>query len=171
VTGSRRHDRTGRSTDKLVRAEQELINPHGEGGWAWLPRPLLESDAWRGASIHCRRFVDFLLLDHVGHAGRENGHLQATYDQLARSGLSRKFIPRAIREAVERGLVRVTRQGGLYGLQCRRTTSMYRLTWIGTLDPLGRATNEWKSFRKVQKKSPHPHAGTAAEPSQQQKVA
>jgi len=102
--------------------------------------------AWRGASIRCRRFIDFLMVEQGNHAGRENGKLRATYDQLSKWGIPRKRIAAAIREASERGLVEVTTRGGLFGPESRRTPSRYRLTWIGTLDPSRYATNEWKRF-------------------------
>lgn len=120
--------------------------------------------------LHCRRFVDFLLLDHCGHAGRENGHLQATYDQLVAWGISRKYIAGAIREAVDRGLVEVTMTGGLFGLTNRRTPSRYRLTWIGTLRPSGKATNEWRRFKK-KTVSREPTVGTVHPSNQQREVA
>jgi hypothetical protein len=110
-------------------------------------------------SHHCRKFIDFLMIEHCDHAGRENGNLQATYGQLADAGLARKRVAKAIREAEGRGLLEVTKRGGLYGAKAHRTTSRYRLTWIGTLEPASKATNEWKRCkRKIN--SPHPHVGT-----------
>jgi hypothetical protein len=47
-----------------------------------LPRSLIQSDAWRSAGINARRFVDFLLLEHMAHGGKENGKLKAPYRQL-----------------------------------------------------------------------------------------
>ena len=165
-----RANATGRSSGKLDAAESKRLKPPPGSSWTWLTRDLLESPAWRGMSIHCRRFIDFLMIDHCSHAGRENGRLQATYDQLARSSISRKRIAAAIQEAVERGLVEVTRRGGLYGAECRRTPSLYRLTWIGTVNPAGRATNEWQRF-KPKKISPRPHVGTVRVPLKQREVA
>jgi hypothetical protein len=138
--------------------------------WAWLPRDLLASEAWRSMSIHCRRFIDFLMIDHCAHAGRENGRLQATYNQLVRFGISRRHIARAIRETTDRGLVRVTRAGGLFGVESRRTPSLYRLTWIGTAYPAAQPTNEWRRYQR-EKISRHPHGGTAAEAIKCRKVA
>ena len=165
-----RHDKTGRSTGKLMRKEGRLISPPKGESWIWLPLELLRSDAWQGMSIHCRKFLDFLCVEHCNHAGLQNGGLQATYDQLAKAGLSRKRISNAIREADARGLVRVMRQGGLYGLDARRTTSLYRLTWIGTITPQGYATNEWKKFVK-KKKFRVPHVGTVQKPEKRREVA
>ena len=41
--------------------------PAGEP-WVWLTRELLESDAWRGASINARRVVERLIIEHMQHA-------------------------------------------------------------------------------------------------------
>jgi hypothetical protein len=42
-----------------------------------LPRELIASDAWRSLGINGRRLIDFLLLEHMGHGGKENGKLKA----------------------------------------------------------------------------------------------
>lgn len=112
-------DKTGRSSGKLERAERKLLGPPVGAAWVWLPAELLASDAWRGASIHCRRLLDFLWIENCNHAGRENGRLQATYNQLERFGLQRRRIKGAIEEAARRGLVEVTRKGGLYGIEAK----------------------------------------------------
>ena len=167
-----RHNATGRSSGKLDAKERMLTGPPSGKGQAWifLPCDLLASDAWRGMSHHCRKFIDFLMIEHCNHAGRENGNLQATYDQLATTGLARKRVAKAIREAEDRGLVEVTKRGGLYGVKAHRTTSRYRLTWIGTLQPASKATNEWQRFkRKIN--SPHPHVGTVQRAIKQRKAA
>jgi hypothetical protein len=156
-----RANRTGRSSGILSKHESRLVGPPQDGeSWAFIPRALLDSAAWRGLSIHCRRFIDFLMIEHCNHAGQENGRLQATYDQLTRNGISRKRIRGAIKEAVERGLVEVTLKGGLYGIENCKTPSRYRLTWIGTLNPESHRTNEWKNYEPA-KKNPQPNVGTA----------
>jgi len=165
-----RADATGRSSGKLTAQERKLTGPPPDEPWAWLRRDLLRSDAWRGMSHHCRKFVDFLMIEHCNHAGRENGRLQATYDQLSAAGMARKRISKAIREAEERGLVEVTQRGGLYGADQHRTTSRYRLTWIGTVVPRCNATNEWLRFKR-KSISPHPHVGTVQIQSTQRKAA
>jgi hypothetical protein len=165
-----RNNATGRSSGKLDAQERKLMGPPPNVPWVYIPRDLLMSDAWRGMSVHCRKFIDFLMIEHCNHAGRENGKLQATYDQLSASGLARKRIASAIREAVDRGLVDVTRRGGLYGAVAHRTTSRYRLTWIGTLVPACGPTNEWQRFKR-KTNSPHPPVGTVRTTNIQRKVA
>lgn len=156
-------DATGRSSGRLNRAERKLLGPpHGEP-WVWQTAELLASDAWRGMSLHCRRFIDFLMIEHCTNAGRENGRLIATYDQLGLLGIHKRNRRRAIDEAVARGLVRITEVGGLHGVDAKRTPSRYRLTWIGTCDPPAIASNEWKGYA-MQKHFPAPHFGTQSAP-------
>jgi hypothetical protein len=155
-----RADKKGRSSGVIDRRDRRLIGPPKGEPFSFLPLSLLESPAWRSAPLSCRRFIDALLADHCHHAGRENGNLQATYNQLVKGGMSRKSINSGISEAIERGLVRKTKQGGLFGIDQRRTTSRYRITWIGTLDPPEPPTNDWKRF-KHKIKSSVPASGTA----------
>jgi len=164
-----RHNATGRSSGKLSKAERKYIGPPDGEPWAFMPRALLMSDAWRGMTSHCRKLIDFLLVDHANNAGRENGRLQATYNQLVVAGLGRKHISRAIREAENRGLIEVMVTGGLFGADARKTASRYRLTWIGTLNPHTQRTNEWKRFKK--NRSRGPKGGTVDRPHQQRMAA
>lgn len=84
------------------------------------------------------------------------------------TALGNVFEPHADLFWVDAG--KVTRRGGLFGVEAHRTPSRYRLTWIGTIKPACRPTNEWKRFRQ-KIKSPHPHVGTEETASTQQKVA
>ena len=119
-------DATGRSSGKLGGRERRInLPPEGEP-WCWLTRELLTSPSWLSRSINCRRLIDFLLIEGCNHAGRENGALKATYDQLELFGLSRRLIRSAITEAEFLGLIR-TEYGGYFGgvTEC----SEYRLTF------------------------------------------
>ena len=55
--------------------------PKGEA-WTWQTLELRSSDAWRAAGINARRFVDFLLLEHMRHGGKANGKLKAPHRHL-----------------------------------------------------------------------------------------
>jgi hypothetical protein len=105
-----------------------------------LPRDLVRSDAWRSASINARRFIDFLMLEHMGKGGRENGKLKAPYRQLQAFGIAARFISGAISEAERLGLVECHR-GGM------RVATTYSLQWLdanGATDAAG--PNPWRAF-------------------------
>ena len=93
-------------------------------------------------SPNARRFVDFLLIEHMNHAGTENGNLIATYAQLTRAGASRRLIGAAIDECVFLGLVRVEQRGGLSA--GGKHAARYRLTFYASADGAP-PTNEWKA--------------------------
>lgn len=103
----------------------------------------MSSEAWRGRSINCVRLIEFLTIEHMANAGQENGRLSATYRQLEGYGIARRYIPAAIAEAVQRGLVSVERGG-------RRGTTMtemsrFRLTFYATRDQTGPHSWTWES--------------------------
>lgn len=136
-----KHNATGRSTGKLAGKDKEIFGAPKDQPWVWLSRDLVNSDAWRLRSRNCAKFIDFLMADQMANAGRENGALIATYDQLEEWGLRRRSIRSAIEEAVFLGLVRITEPGGRWNFTNK--PSLYRLTWLADRD--GRyATNDWK---------------------------
>lgn len=155
-------DRKGRSSGKIAgKKNREWRSPPKDEPWTWLTRDLLESDAWRTQSIHCRRLIDFLLLDQMANAGRENGRLMATYDQLVAFGMTRKRISAAIKEAERRGLVRV-QHGGRWNMTNK--PSLFRLTFYA--DHTGApASNDWKRYRDPQKQNRDTKKGTTVVPT------
>jgi hypothetical protein len=88
-----------------------------------LPRDLLQSASWRSLSIHARRLIDFLMLEHLRHGGRQNGYLIAPRRHLAAFGIHVHFISTAIAEAERIGIVDCIRGQG-------RAPSRYTLTWL-----------------------------------------
>jgi hypothetical protein len=107
--------------------------------FVWLPRDLLESDAWRSQTAPTRRFVDFLLREHLRHGGQRNGLLKAPYRQLHVGSISKRAVTGAIDKAEELGLV-VCFRGGV------RAATTYRLTWFHNYDGAA-AGNEWRAYR------------------------
>jgi hypothetical protein len=107
-----------------------------------MPRDLLESEAWRGASLTCRRFMDALFSDHLSRGGKHNGNLKATKLQLEEAGLYRIGIAPAIREAEERGLVD-RKGGGMRGGV--ETPSTYTITWLPVRDGAP-PSNRWRNY-------------------------
>ena len=114
--------------------------PPKDEPWVWLTRELVSSPAWRCRSINCVRLIDFLMVEHMNHAGTENGNLKATYDQLVPWGLTRSEICSAIDEVEFLGLVRFER-GGRWAETNKPST--YRLTFLADREDYP-PSNEWK---------------------------
>jgi len=112
--------------------------PAGQA-WVWLTRELLCSDAWRSLSGNGRRFIDFLLLEHMRKGGKDNGKLKAPYRQLVAFGIGSRLLPSYIREAEDLGLVDCYR-GGM------RVATGYAIGWFPLHDGTP-ATNRWKHYR------------------------
>lgn len=100
-----------------------------------LPLDLLQSEAWRSLGINSRRFVDFLMLEHMMHSGQRNGFLLAPRRQLEQFGIGARHVSSAIEEAESRGLVDIKRGVG-------RRPSTYALTWL-PLSGGGAPTRRW----------------------------
>jgi hypothetical protein len=77
-----------------------------------LYREVVNSFAWRAASLGCHRFIWRLCEEHMAQGGKENGNLVATYEDLLEYGIpSRSTIAEAQREAVALGLVVLGKRG------------------------------------------------------------
>ncbi len=132
---------TGRSSGKRSGRDRKLFGPPDGGSWVWLTQELLASPAMNALSKTGHRLLHFLLIEHTKHAGRGNGTLMATHDQLIDFGLNRNRITKAIRELVFLGLVKVER--GRVTWDGVKAPNLFRLTFY--VDSEGRpATNEWK---------------------------
>ena len=133
------------------KVQGQRINCPPEGStWTYHTKELLTSIAWRGMPINCRRLVDFLEVEHLAHAGTENGRLLATYDQLSAYGIGRQYIAGAISEAEKRGIVRVER-GARRGV-VDSDVNRFRLTYFWSavkasgLWDWKPPTDDWKCF-------------------------
>lgn len=104
-----------------------------------LTRELVGSDAWRSASINARRLLDFLIVQHLSRAGKDNGKLKAPYEQLVTFGISSSVIADVMREVEELGLVEAERHG-------MRVATTYTLTWLATHDKRP-ASDRWRDFQ------------------------
>jgi hypothetical protein len=100
-----------------------------------LPRDVLASDSWRLLSINARRFIDFLMIEHMRQGGRRNGFLLAPQRQLYAFGIGEHFVTGAIAEAERAGLVDCKRGIG-------RRPSYYALTWLPLADGTA-PSNRW----------------------------
>ena len=133
-------DLTGRSSGKLSGKERTLRAPPKGKAWTWRTGDMLTSVAHRSLSRHARLLLDFLECEHQNHAGRENGALLATYDQLHNWGIQRKRILKTIREAETFGFIKCE-HGGRYNMT--NQPSRFRLTWFADREGTP-ATNDWQ---------------------------
>lgn len=133
-----RANATGRSSGRRNgRAGKAHRPPKGEP-WVWFTRGLLCSPSWRARSVNTVRLLDFLMIEHMNHAGTMNGSLMATHEQLRSFGLSANAIRPAIEEAEFLGLLRFTRGGRWAG---SNQPSVFRLTFLPAENRA--PTNEW----------------------------
>jgi hypothetical protein len=128
-----------------TKRDRKVLGLPKDEPWVWQTTELLNSAAWRAMGTNTGKLIDCLLIEHSNHAGRENGRLIATHNQLAEYGLTPCHIAAAIDEAEFLGLIRVVR-GGRRNLTNQPST--FRLTWIGDRD-FASATNEWKGITEV----------------------
>lgn len=110
------------------------------------PRDLIESDAWRSMTINEHRFVERLEIDHLTHAGRENGKLRATYEQLEAFGIGRRLIARTCDSLQQKGIIDATK-GGM------RIATRYALTWLPLHDGSG-PSNRWRTYKSPKRRRP-----------------
>ena len=114
---------------------------------------LLSSEAWRGRSVNATRILDRLELEHLAHAGRENGFLIVTHQQFVEYGVCKHNVKSGIEENELRGLLIVTNQGSRKG-GAKNNPSRYQLTYLQWkmfpavgppqyLDP----NHEWRAFK------------------------
>jgi hypothetical protein len=125
-------------------------HPPDGAAWIWHTVELLASPAWCTQSINCRRLINFLEVEHLRHAGNENGSLLAPYGQLVGFGIGRRLIHASIAEAEQRGLVRVDR-GGRRGVVMTEV-NRFRLTYMWSRKKIGGfwdwtpPTDDWKQY-------------------------
>lgn len=119
-----------------------------------------QSPAWRALTDDARRVLDVLEIEHMRHAGRQNGELIATYDQFVAAGIRRASVSGAIRVCEALGFLEVAKRGGKSAAGFR-FPSRYRLTYLLHINrtedaalraaqPLLDATHDWRTVRDAE---------------------
>lgn len=121
-----------------------------EGGWIAHRLHLVMSPAWRLAPIPLRRVLERLEIEHMRHAGKENGRLVVSYDQFVKFGVSRKAIRGALELGERLGLLEVRQTHEWVGDV--RPPNQYRLTYVPEKDRKA-PTDEWASLAEEKVKS------------------
>jgi hypothetical protein len=127
-----------------VRLREKRNHPPPGEPWVWLTREILESEAWRSLSRAARLVIDRVILEHMAHAGTENGNLIVTYHDFEKFGIRRGSLKAAISDAVAHGLIIVTEKGRA-SVGPDRWPSKYALGWLPLRDGSA-AFNRWKHW-------------------------
>lgn len=100
------------------------------GSYTAYPHAVLDSVAYMGAGHPAKALLCELLRQ---HNGRNNGHLHLSYGWLAKRGFnSRDVVKRASLELIERGLIIMTKEGGL-----NIGPHRFALTWLAITNFVG----------------------------------
>lgn len=143
------------SSQKLVHTNPARVAEidKEEMGFIRLSLGLLTSPAWQYKSTLVGKLLNFLFIEHLSHAGTENGNLLATYTQLSAYGIGKQYINLTIQEAEELGLIVCDR--GMRVNVCDSYPNKFRLTFFKSKeeDSYGRTiyiapTKEWKHISK-----------------------
>jgi hypothetical protein len=97
-------------------------------------------------------FIDRLSVEHMAHAGTENGQLICTFEDLAKFGIHRTNVVKAQKEAIRRGLVYRT-QKGCRSAGAGRRPHRFGLGWLPGHDGSA-APNRWKLYQAKPKPRP-----------------
>lgn len=131
----------------MVRNPQRKRELKIEGAFVPHRLEMLTSDAWGVLTPPARQILDRLEIEHMQHAGTENGNLPVTYDDFQAFGIRRKSVADSLKLLIKVGLVRVEEQGRGGNAEFRRA-ARYRLTYIGARgEP---PTDDWKKYRRME---------------------
>jgi len=124
--GNPKVDARGRSGPRKTNGAMKIDGP-------FVPHRLdmLTSPAYRVLSRAALQVLTRLEVEHMGHAGQDNGALPCTYDDFVEHGIHRQAIGPAINECVALGFLRVTERGRS-GNGAFRSANKFRLTYIAT---------------------------------------
>jgi hypothetical protein len=116
-------------------------------GWikgSYIPhrRNMLESLAWRSLNGVAKQILDCLEIEYMRHAGKDNGRLICTYDDMVDYGIRRASIGPGIRLVSAAGFLVVERRGSWSADHANPT--LYRLTYLPTDG--ANPTDEWRNY-------------------------
>jgi hypothetical protein len=114
-----------------------------------MPKSLLESFAWRALSRAARQVVDRIAIEHLAHAGMENGKLRVQKTDFIDYGIHNDAIAPAQREALALGLILMTKRGRAGNAE-HRAPHHWALAFVRK-DPRYTAmvSTRWKRFQSL----------------------
>lgn len=124
--GNQKVDGRGRSGPRKTNGAMKI-----DGPFVAHRLEMLTSPAYRTLSLSALRVLARLEVEHMGHAGRDNGTLPCTYNDFVEHGVHRQAIGPAINECVALGFLKVT-EHGRSGNGAFRSANKFRLTYLAT---------------------------------------
>lgn len=142
-------DKSRTSAPKTVSMRKaNTAPPKDQGSWIGLSAEFFGCAAFLSLSPNAFRALSRLILEHLLHAGLENGRLICTHTNFEASGCTRNLIADAVDELKAKGFIRIQRGRAADGTP---HPNLYTLTFTGTYDGLP-ATNEWRRVTEEQAK-------------------
>jgi hypothetical protein len=131
-----------------LKQKKRLNSPPIDQPWVWMTSEMLSSEALKSLSGNAHKVLARICIEHMAHAGLENGRLKVTYSDFQAYGIPKRAIPYAIKEVTAAGFARVTQPGRRVCGADKGAAAQYRLTWLSVALPGDHspATNEWKAF-------------------------
>ncbi len=129
----RKSDGAGFQTKRI----KTKLNAPPTGPWMPIGREMLRSGAMRALSLQARRVLDRIMVEHMDHAGQENGRLKVTWRDFERFGVQRRDIKPALGELVAAGFISIEQPGRKAHGEDRGYPTQYRLTDLLQLRPGG----------------------------------
>lgn len=134
------------------RRSLKLNRPPEHEAWVWFTQEMLESPAFRAMNRSSFLILNRICLEHMAHAGSDNGRLPVTQRQFAAYGVRKQSVPAAIAELEALGFAVRTDPGCKYFGEFEGRAARFRLTWlpVTTPDNIDYATNDWRRFPDLQ---------------------
>ncbi len=111
-----------------------------DGGWIAHRLELKVSPSWRHRPVPLIRILERIEVEHLRHAGKQNGQLTVAYEQLVACGVSRRVIAPALECGVRLGLIEVRQTHEM--VSNIKSPNLYRLTYVPETDRRA-PTDEW----------------------------
>ncbi|MBX5093163.1 hypothetical protein [Rhizobium lentis] len=116
------------------------VSDDGSLRWQWLTIQLLESPAFTSLSANACRAFFRVVIEHVAHAGLENGRLVVTHPRFVSYGVTGEYVADALDGLEYKGLLKVRRGRAGSGVA---HPNLFTLTFVGDHEGAP-ATDEWK---------------------------
>jgi hypothetical protein len=134
----------------LTKRIKAKLNAPPDGPWMPIGREMLRSGAMRALSPPRACALDRIMVEHMDHAGQENGRLKVTWQDFEKFGVHRSLIKQALVELTAVGLIAIEQPGRRPHGPDRGDPTQYRLTHLSVCEPANfrPPTNEWKRFEE-----------------------